>query len=135
MAKKTYLPTHDTTVTIDATGKVLGRLATEVAIILRGKHKPTFAPHRIEGDRVIVTNALKVGFTGRKLDQKMYYKHSGYLGHLRSIVLKDLFAKDPADVIVRAVYGMLPNNRLRPELMKRLEVHAGDVATKEQSNG
>lgn len=135
MAKKTYLPTHDTVVIIDATDKVLGRLATEVASVLRGKHKPTFAPHRIEGDRVVVTNAAKIGFTGRKLEQKTYYRHTGYIGHLRSIVLKDLFAKDPADVVKRAVYGMLPNNRLRPELMKRLEVFVADAPSKEQSNG
>lgn len=135
MGTKTYLPVTDTVVTIDATGKVLGRLATEVATVLRGKHKPTFAPHRIEGDRVVVTNAAKIGFTGRKLEQKTYYRHSGYLGHLRTVILKELFAKDPTDVVKRAIYGMLPNNRLRPELMKRLEVYVAEAPAKEKHNG
>lgn len=122
---KTYLPTADSVRTVDAAGQILGRLATEVATMLRGKDKPSFAPHKITGDQVVVTNAAKIRVTGRKLDQKVYYKHTGYMGHLKEQTLSDLMAKDPSEVIRRAVYGMLPANRLRPELMKRLTVHAG----------
>ena len=121
---KTYLPTESATRTFDASGKVLGRLATEIAVALRGKDKVAFAPHKITGDLVTVINASKVRVTGRKLDDKVYYKHTGYLGNLKSETLKHLMERDPAEVIRRAVYGMLPDNRLRKELMKRLTIHA-----------
>lgn len=107
---------------IDAAGKVLGRLATEIAIVLRGKDKPSFRPNLVVGDNVHVVNASKIVITGRKLEQKKYYHHTGYLGHLKEKSLKELLAKDPSDVVKRAVYGMLPDNKLRPILMKNLEI-------------
>lgn len=107
---------------IDATGQVLGRLATHVAVILRGKDKPEFRPNLICGDKVKVTNASKIIITGRKLEQKKYYHHTGYLGHLKEKSMKELMAKNPAEVVRRAVYGMLPDNKLRPILMKNLEI-------------
>jgi len=134
--KKTYLPTTDSVRTVDAKGKVLGRVATEIAVILRGKDKPTFAPHRIEGDRVVVLNAASVEVTGKKLDQKVYRTHSGYLGSLREVTLKQLMATKPEQVVEMAVYNMLPKNRLRRELMRRLTIHRAEApvtATKEQA--
>lgn len=107
---------------IDATGQVLGRLATQIAVILRGKDKPSFRPNLIVGDKVKVVNASKIVVTGRKMEQKRYYHHTGYLGHLKEKSLKELMAKDPADVVRRAVYGMLPSNKLRPTLMKNLTI-------------
>ncbi len=135
MKKKTYLPATDTVRTIDAGGKVLGRIATEIATALRGKDKPTFAPHRIEGDRVVVINAANVAVTGKKLDQKVYRRHSGYLGSMREVSLKDLMATKPEQVIEMAVYNMLPKNRLRRELMRRLTIHgaAAPETAKEQA--
>jgi len=123
---KTYLPTTSATRTIDAAGKTLGRLATEVAVALRGKDKTTFAPQKISGDVVVVTNANKIRVTGNKLEQKTYYKHTGYLGNMKSITLGKLIEKDPTEPLRRAVYGMLPDNRLRKELMKRLVIHAAE---------
>lgn len=107
--------------TIDATGKVLGRLATEVAILLRGKHKPDFAPYKDMGDFVVVKHVDKIKFTGKKLESKIYYRHSGYLGSLKEIPLKKLFERNPAEVLKRAVWGMLPKNKLRPLQIKRLK--------------
>lgn len=121
---KTYLPKDDSPVqTLDARGQVLGRLASRVATILRGKHSLTFAPHRIEGQRVNVINAKHIHLTGNKLNQKKYYHHTGYLGNLKEMTLVNLMAHDPSEVIRRAVYGMLPANRLRSELMKRLTIY------------
>lgn len=108
--------------TIDATNRVLGRLATEIAGLLRGKHKPDFVPNRDMGDFVIVKNAGKIKVTGKKMEQKRYYHHSGYLGSMKEIRLKKLFAKAPTKVLIRAVLGMLPNNRLRSEQIKKLKV-------------
>ena len=110
---------------VDATGKTLGRLASQIAAILRGKNKPTFTPHLDTGDFVIVVNAEKVRVTGRKLDQKMYHRHSGYPGGLRSITLRDQLEKYPTRVIESAVRGMLPHNRLGRKLIKKLKVYAG----------
>lgn len=124
---KTYLPTTSQTTTFDASDKILGRLASEIASVLRGKNKPTFAPNKIVGDEVVVTNASKIRVTGNKMEQKVYHRHTGYLGHLKSITLKDLFAKDSTEVLRRAVYGMLPANRLRKELMKRLTIHSHEI--------
>jgi len=107
---------------IDATGKVLGRLATEIAVILRGKDKPGFRPNILCGGKVKVTNAGKIVVTGRKVDEKKYYHHTGYLGHLKSVSMKELMLKNPAEIIERAVYGMLPDNKLRREMMKNLVV-------------
>lgn len=107
--------------TINATGKVLGRLATEIATLLRGKHKPDFAPHKDIGDFVIVKNAGRMKISGKKLQQKVYYHHSGYLGGLKEMPLKKLFEKDPGQVLKKAVFGMLPKNKLRAKIIKRLQ--------------
>ncbi len=107
--------------TIDAANKVLGRLATEVAILLRGKHKPDYAPYKNEGDFVIIKNAGKIKLTGKKIDQKIYYHHSGYLGGLKEMPMKKLFEKNPEEVFKKAVFGMLPKNKLRAKIIKRLK--------------
>ena len=109
--------------TIDASGRVLGRLAVEVAILLRGKHRPDFAPNKDMGDIVIVKNVAKLKVTGKKMDQKTYFKHSGYLGSEKHIPLKTVFKKNPAEVLRRAVFGMLPKNKLRAKVIKRLKFH------------
>jgi large subunit ribosomal protein L13 len=110
---------------VDATGQTLGRLATQVARILRGKHKSTYSPSVDGGDCVVVVNAEKIHVTGRKLDQKMYYRHSGYPGGLKEISLRDLLQKHPQRVIEFAVRGMLPKNRLGRQIFKHLKVYAG----------
>jgi large subunit ribosomal protein L13 len=110
---------------VDAEGKTLGRLATGIAHVLRGKHKPDFSPSVDVGDYVIVVNAEKVQVTGRKLDQKMYYRHSGYPGGLKEISLRDQLAKHPTRVLTHAVRGMLPKNRLGRRMFKKLKVYAG----------
>jgi len=110
---------------VDAQGKTLGRLASEIARILRGKHKPIFSPHMDTGDFVIVINAEKVHVTGRKLTQKFYYRHSGYPGGLKAISLRDQLKKHPERVIQHAVRGMLPKNRLGRKMIKKLKVYAG----------
>lgn len=107
--------------TIDATNKPLGRLATEIAILLRGKHKPNFIPYQDVGDFVVVKNVDKIEVTGRKLKQKIYYRHSGYPGALRQISMGTLFKKSPKEVLKRAVWGMLPKNKLRAKMIKRLQ--------------
>lgn len=106
--------------TIDGSGKVLGRLATKIAILLRGKHKPNFQPNKDMGDFVIVKNVDKIRFTGKKMKQKIYYRHSGYPGGLKEIPLEKLFKKDPSKVLKIAVMGMLPKNKLRKKQIKRL---------------
>ena len=110
---------------IDATDVVLGRLASHVATLLRGKHKPIFAPHIDTGDFVIVVNAEKVSVTGKKREEKRYYRHSGYPGGLRSRTLEELLARRPEEVIRRAVKGMLPRNRLGRAQLRKLKVYAG----------
>ncbi|SMO77886.1 LSU ribosomal protein L13P [Balnearium lithotrophicum] len=110
---------------VDATGKTLGRLASEIAKILMGKHKPTYTPHVDGGDFVVVVNAEKVFVTGKKLDKKVYYWHTGYPGGLKQATLKELLQKKPEEVIRLAVRGMLPKNKLRDRRMKRLKVYAG----------
>jgi len=110
---------------VDASGKTLGRLATEVARILRGKHKPTYSPMIDAGDCVIVVNAEKVRVTGRKLTQKFYYRHSGYPGGFKQISLGDMLARHPTRVIEYAVRGMLPKNALGRRMFKKLKVYAG----------
>ena len=106
--------------TIDATDKVLGRLAVEVAMLLRGKDKIDYAPYKDEGDLVIIKNINKAKFTGRKLLQKKYFRHSEWLGHYKEIPLNEFFAKRPDEVFKIAVFGMLPKNRLREKMIKRL---------------
>ncbi len=111
---------------VDADGMVLGRLAAEVAKIIRGKHKPIFTPHMDTGDNVIVINAAKVKVTGRKAEQKQYFRHTGYMGHERFTPLARMLEKHPERVIEKAVYGMLPKNTLgRQKLRLKLRVYAG----------
>lgn len=110
---------------VDAQGKTLGRLASEIVTILRGKHKPIYTPHIDCGDYVIVVNAEKVRVTGLKLDQKAYYRHSGYPGGLKTVTLRDQLKKFPERVIETAVKGMLPKNRLGRRMHKKLKVYAG----------
>src|SRR6266850_1443220 len=110
---------------VDADGATLGRLATEVAAILRGKHKTIFSPHLDTGDPVIVVNAAKVRVTGNKLKAKNYVRHSGYPGGLRSETLEQLLARRPEEVVRRAVRGMLPRNRLGEQMSRKLFVYAG----------
>ncbi|NLM52703.1 MAG: 50S ribosomal protein L13 [Firmicutes bacterium] len=110
---------------VDATDKPLGRLASEVARILRGKHKPIYTPHVDTGDHVIVINADKVVLTGKKTEQKFYYRHSGYPGGLKKVSYGTLLATKPERVIMLAVKGMLPHNRLGRKMLKKLRVYAG----------
>ncbi len=110
---------------IDAEGENLGRLATKVATVLRGKHKPTYTPHIDCGDNVIVINASKVNLTGNKLDDKIYYNHSGYTGGLRERTARTMREDYPVEMIERAVKGMLPKGRLGRQMYKKLFVYAG----------
>ena len=110
---------------VDAEGKTLGRLATQIAGKLRGKDKPSYTPHVDTGDFVIVVNAKKIAVTGKKLSQKRYYRHSGYPGGLRSRTLEQMIAQKPTDVIRGAVKGMLPKNRLAAKQLTKLKVYAG----------
>ena len=110
---------------VDAEGKTLGRLATQIADVLRGKRKPTYTPHVDVGDFVIVVNAEKVAVTGDKREKKLYWRHSGYPGGIRSRTLGDLLEKRPEEVIRRAVKGMLPRNRLARQQLGKLKVYAG----------
>jgi len=110
---------------VDADGATLGRLATQVATILRGKHKATFAPSLDTGDPVIIVNAAKIQVTGKKLTDKLYIRHSGYPGGFRAENLERLLARRPEEVIRRAVRGMLPQNRLGEQMMRKLHVYAG----------
>ncbi len=110
---------------VDATDMTLGRLASEIASVLRGKNKPIFTPHIDTGDYVIVINAEKISVTGKKLDQKIYYKHSDYVGGMKETTLKEKLAKKPEEVIEHAVKGMLPKGPLGREMYKKLFVYAG----------
>ncbi|HLK95559.1 MAG TPA: 50S ribosomal protein L13 [Nocardioidaceae bacterium] len=110
---------------IDATDVVLGRLAVQVATLLRGKHKPTYAPHVDSGDFVVVVNAGKVALTGDKRRTKLAYRHSGYPGGLSSITVGELLDNDPRKAVEKAVWGMLPKNKLSRQLLKKLKVYAG----------
>ncbi len=127
--QKTYVPksgeiTHEW-VLVDANGQNLGRLATQISTVLLGKNKPTFTPGVDTGDYVIVVNAERITVTGKKLDDKYYYRHSGYPGGLKRINLRDQLAKHPDRVIRQAVWGMLPHNRFGRKLIKKLKVYAG----------
>jgi large subunit ribosomal protein L13 len=110
---------------VDAAGKTLGRLATQIADLLRGKGKPEYTPHVDTGDFVVVINAEKIAVTGNKLADKRYYRHSGYPGGLRSRTLEDMLARRPEEVIRRAVRGMMPRNRLARKQLTKLKVYAG----------
>ncbi len=111
---------------VDAKGKVLGKVATKVAEILRGKHKAIFTPHLDTGDAVIVINAKDVVLTGSKLSQKKYYRSSGYSGSVKEISAEKLLAKDPKQVLEKAISGMIPHNRLKKGILQRLKIYKGD---------
>ncbi len=117
ISKKWYL--------VDAKDRVLGRLATQIAMRLRGKHKPIFTPHADTGDFIVVINANKVMLTGRKWDKKIYYRHTGYIGGLKEITAKKLLEKKPEDILRFAVRGMLPKNSLGRRQLKKLKIYAG----------
>ena len=127
--KNTYMQRKEDLVrdwyVIDADGENLGRLATKVANVLRGKHKPTYTPHIDCGDYVIIVNASKVNLTGNKLDQKVYYNHSGYTGGLRKRTAKEMLENYPVEMVERAVKGMLPKGRLGRAMYKKLFVYEG----------
>jgi len=106
---------------IDATGKVLGRLASQIAILLMGKHKKDYDPSKDMGDFVIVKNVDKIKLTGKKLEKEVYYRHSGYIGGLKKIPIRRIFQKKPDFLLKKAVYGMLPKNKLRKKVIKRLK--------------
>ncbi len=110
---------------VDAEGQTLGRLATQIATVLRGKHKPSYTPHLDVGDYVIVVNAEKVAVTGGKQEKKMYYRHSGYPGGFRQTVFKDMIEKHPERVIEKAVKGMVPRTTLGTQQLRKLKVYAG----------
>ncbi len=126
---KSYMATPQTVekewFVVDAQGKTLGRLATQIATILRGKHKPTFTPHVDTGDFVIVVNAEKVQLTGRKLDQKHYYWYSGYPGGIKGRSARQMLARKPEEVLKRAVKGMLPRTTLGRNMLRKMKVYAG----------
>ncbi|MEE9591544.1 MAG: 50S ribosomal protein L13 [Thermodesulfobacteriota bacterium] len=128
---KTYLPTKDDIkqkwYLVDANDKVLGRLATRIASILRGKNKPIYTQFIDTGDYVVVVNADSVAVTGKKLDDKIYYHHTQYPGGIKEITLKDLMQKRPEDVIKKAVWGMLPKGSLGRKMFKKLKVYAGEA--------
>ena len=119
---------------VDASGAVLGRLATKIASRLQGKHNPLYTPHADTGDSVVVINADKVMLTGRKLDQKNYYRHSGYIGGLTTTTARELRDKQPEDLVRFAVKGMLPKNKLGRKQFKKLKVYAGDQHPHEAQN-
>ncbi len=126
---KTFMPNEAATprkwYVVDAAGYTLGRLASEVAKILRGKNKPIFTPHADTGDYVIVVNADKITVTGKKLDQKIYYRHSDYVGGMKEQTLREKLAKAPTEVVEKAVRGMLPKGPLGNKMYKKLFVYAG----------
>ena len=117
IAKKWYV--------VDAKDRVLGRLATQIAMRLRGKHKPVFTPHADTGDFVVVVNADKIALTGKKWDKKIYYHHTGYIGGLKQISAKELLEKKPEDILRFAVKGMLPKNSLGRRQLKKLKIYVG----------
>jgi large subunit ribosomal protein L13 len=126
---KSYMATPQTAerewLLVDAQGKTLGRLATELAVVLCGKHKPAYTPHVDTGDFVIVVNAEKVVLTGRKLDQKMYWRHSGHPGGIKGRTARQMLARKPHEVLRRAVKGMLPKNNLGRHMLRKLKIYAG----------
>ncbi len=135
---KTYLPKKDALEKkwwlINAEGKVLGRLASEVAVLLRGKKKPNFTPFLDTGDFVIIINAEKVRVTGRKIEQKVYYHHSGYPGGLTVKTLKELMDKKPEEVVKKAVWGMIPKGKLGSAVYRKLKVYRGPSHPHEAQN-
>lgn len=124
---KTYFPNENDNawLEVDASGQTVGRLATQIASLLRGKHKVDFTPNMAGGDFVVVVNADKVVFTGAKLDQKVYTRYSGYQGGLKEIKARTMLERHPERIVERAVWGMLPKNRLGRKLIRRLKIYAG----------
>ena len=118
---------------IDAANKPLGRLATQIATLLRGKHKPDFIPYQDVGDFVVVKNINKIKVTGKKMKQKIYYHYSGFPGGLKKIPMETLFKKNPQEVFKKAVWGMLPKNKLRPKMIKRLKCFVSEDKPKAKS--
>ncbi len=110
---------------LDGSGKSVGRLASQVARLLLGKHRPHYVPYHDTGDHVVVCNCAQLQFTGRKWEQKRYYRHSGYVGGIRSSTAAELFARDPCAVLRKAVKGMLPKNKLQDRRLKKLKTYAG----------
>lgn len=110
---------------IDAEGQTLGRLASQIANIIRGKNKPTYTPHADTGDFVVVINAEKINVTGNKLNNKIYYNHSGYAGGLKKRTLKEMLEKKPEEVLRKAIWGMLPHNKLGRKQMGKVKIYAG----------
>ncbi len=135
---KTYVPRQGDIekkwLIIDAEGKVLGRVATEAAKILRGKHKAQYTPHLDCGDHVVIINAAKARVTGRKAEAKKYYRHSGYMGGLKEITYEKLMAKHPTRAMTFAIKGMLPHNKLGRQLARRMRVYAGAEHPHEAQN-
>ncbi|HHD12053.1 MAG TPA: 50S ribosomal protein L13 [Deltaproteobacteria bacterium] len=131
MIQKTYYPSEGSIekrwYLVDAEGKTLGRVASRIASILRGKHKPIYTPGMDTGDFVVVVNAEKIRVTGKKLSDKVYYSHSGYPGGLKAITLEKLLAQKPEEAIRKAVWGMLPKGRLGRRMYKKLKVYSGPV--------
>lgn len=125
----TFFPKEPTPawVIVDASGQTVGRLATQIASVLKGKHKPEYTPNQPMGDFVVVVNAEKVVFTGRKLDQKVYTRYTGYQGGLKLTTAREMLEKAPERVLEKAVWGMLPKNRLGRKLIRRLKVYAGEA--------
>ncbi len=111
---------------VDATNQVVGRLSTKIASVLRGKHKPIYTPHVDTGDFVVVINAEKLVFTGKKLDDKVYYHHTGYMGGIKEINAKKLLEKNPEEIIRKAVKGMLPKNKLGRQMLSKLKIYKGN---------
>lgn len=126
---KTYMAKKEDAISrwilVDATDKILGRLSSRIATILMGKHRPTYTPHVDTGDFVVVINAKKIKLTGKKLEQMKYYRHSGYLGHLKETPVKALLEKRPEEVIRRAVRRMLPKTKLGHQMLSKLKIYAG----------
>lgn len=126
---KTYMANNDSVDKkwwlIDATDKTVGRLATEIAKLLRGKHKPEFTPHADTGDFVVVVNVEKVRFTGSKLDQKKYFSHSRFFGSLKTLTARQLLEQEPSEVLKKAVKGMLPTNKLSNKLIMKMKAYKG----------
>ena len=126
---KTFSAKHDEVerhwYLVDATNKTLGRLSTEIANRLRGKHKPIYTPHVDTGDYIVVVNASKIRVTGNKMTDKIYYKHTGYVGNMKSMNLETMLEKNPERVIMKSVKGMLPKNKLGNAMLKKLRVFAG----------
>ncbi len=127
---ETYIPKlneiNQKWLVVDADGQILGRLASEVASILRGKNKPIFTPHMDVGDHVIIINAGKIRVTGKKAKTKKYYRHTGYPGGLRSDSYSDLIKSNPAKILEKAIWGMLPHNKLGKKIYKKLKIYAGN---------